>query len=112
MTDFINEETKSFLARLKGSDVDTQLQNIRERIELESKDLTEIINKEESDRLELVKEIGDLRLLMIEDLDAQMRTNTAHKEAIEDLQIKLNRAIMALVAGGIIGVLCLVKSLI
>lgn len=47
---FINKATTEFLKSKAGSTIQQQLQNIRERIELESKDIDQLVKNHEGER--------------------------------------------------------------
>jgi len=112
MSKFINDETKAYLDRRRKVDIESQLQNIRERIDIEANDFSNLIKNTESRILELHGHLGHLRTCAIEELDTQLKVNTAVKHELEDLSIKINRLLVAIVMISVGGLVWLIKSLI
>lgn len=116
-TKFINKETIQFLRNKAGSTVTQQLENIRERIDIESKDLDEMVKRQVTDRLAIDSYTSQLDYLgsafsslQVDVTNLKYSTSLATK-VLDKTSKQIKWLAIALTALAVGVAVCLVRSL-
>lgn len=116
---FINKATTEYLKSKAGATVQQQIQNIKERIDLESNDLSILSKNQELHRSEWNNEISHLRNVFFEEMNDRMTKDTELQYQLEDLKSnlaefsKFKRKIwIAVIALGVVEICQIIKLLI
>lgn len=108
MSKFISKETKGYLESIAGNNVQQQIQNIKERIDLEANDLDQLIKNVDQDKEDLIGRIHRVSC----SVDLIHSDQLTSSKDFSKLVKRVNYLTIGLIVVGVV-VLCLtIKSLI